>query len=76
MKHIPTFENFLNETVLIDPSKYVRTHGKKPSGTGMWAFEIDGEEKFTPKSMLYSDAQKWAKDEANKKKVKVVYTLG
>lgn len=76
MKYIGTFESFVNEGVLVEPSRYVRVHGKRPSGTGVWAFEIGGEEMMTPKAMSYVDAQKWAKAEAEKKKVNVVYTLG
>lgn len=83
MKHIHTFESFLIEKetaliegIIIDPSRYVRTHGKAPKGNGIWAFEVGGEEVMTPKSMSYADAQKWAKDQAEEKKVNVVYTLG
>jgi hypothetical protein len=76
MKHIKNFDSFLNEGVLVEPSRYVRAHMKRPSGTGVWAFDIGGEEMFTPKAMSYADAQKWAKEEAIKKKVNVVYTLG
>ena len=66
----------LSEGVLVEPSRYVRAHGKKPSGMGKWAFEIGGEEVFTPTAMNYTDAQNWAKEEAKKKNVNVVYTLG
>ena len=69
-------ESIVNEGVLVEPSRYVRTHGKKPSGMGKWAFEIGDEEVFTPTAMNYTDAQNWAKEEAKKKNVNVVYTLG
>jgi hypothetical protein len=76
MKEIKLYEEFLNEGILIEPSRYVRSHGKKPSGIGLWAFDIKGEEIFTPKAMSYTDAQKWITDEAKKRGAKVVYTLG
>ena len=66
MKHIQTFESFLNEAVSVDASKYVRAHGKKPKGNGMWGFEIKGQEVFTPTAMDYTAAQKWAKEEGKK----------
>ncbi len=75
MNHIQKFETFINEAVTVDASKYVRAHGKQPKGFGGWAFSIGGEEVFTPSSMSYADAQKWAKEEAKKKGVSTVYTL-
>ncbi len=81
MKHIQTFESFLNETELneavsVDASKYVRAHGKQPKGNGMWGFEIKGQEVFTPTAMDYTAAQKWAKEEGKKLNAITVYTLG
>jgi hypothetical protein len=73
---ISTPKNFLTEGVNVDPSKYIRVHGKAPKGTGIWAFEIDGEAMLTPRPMSYSDAQKWAKEKAGEKKAKTIYTLG
>ena len=69
-------ESIVNEGVLVEPSKYVRVHGKQPKGFGMWAFEINGITMMTPKAMNYTDAQKWAKEEGEKQKVSTVYTLG
>ena len=66
----------IDEAVNIDDSKYVRAHGKKPKGNGMWGFEIKGEEVFTPTAMSYADAQKWAKEEAKRLGATYVYTLG
>lgn len=80
MKHLPTFEQFINESsltegILVEPGRYVRVHGKQPKGEGMWAFQIGKEELFTPKVMKYTDAVKWAKEQAKEKNVNVVYTL-
>lgn len=69
-------ESIVSEGVLVEPSKYVRVHGKQPKGFGMWAFEINGITMMTPKAMNYTDAQKWAKEEGEKQKVSTVYTLG
>jgi len=76
MKHIQNFKNFLNEGVLVEPGRYVRVHGKQPKGNGVWAFSIGDEEVFTPSAMTYVEATKWAKEEAKKRNVNVVYTLG
>lgn len=80
MRLVKTYEQYLieniNEGVLVEPSRYVRVHGKKPKGRGVWAFEINSENIFTPRAMQYSDAVKWIKDEAKKKGISVVYTLG
>ena len=66
----------IDEAAKVDDSKYVRAHGKKPKGNGMWGFEIKGQEVFTPTSMSYADAQKWAKEEAKRLGASYVYTLG
>ena len=66
----------IDEAVTVDASKYVRAHGKQPKGNGMWGFEIKGQEVFTPRSMSYVDAQKWAKEEGKKLNAITVYTLG
>lgn len=79
MKHIKTFESFVtdvNEGVSVDTSSYKRTHMKEPRGEGMWAFEIKGKTVFTPGSMNYSDAVKWAKEEAAKEKASLIKVLG
>ena len=66
----------IDEAVGVDDSLYVRAHGKKPKGNGMWGFSIKGQEVFTPTSMSYADAQKWAKEEGKKLNAITVYTLG
>jgi hypothetical protein len=66
----------IDEATKVDDSKYVRAHGKKPKGNGMWGFEIKDQEVFTPTSMSYADAQKWAKEEAKRLGASYVYTLG
>lgn len=76
MKYIKLYEDFLNEAVSVVTSKYKGVHGKEPKGFGMWAFEINGKEVFTPKAMNYGDAVNWAKNQAVADKVDTVYTLG
>lgn len=77
MKHIQTFESFLfEESITVSTSKYKGAHGKEPKGNGMWAFEIGGEEVFTDKAMNYSDAKKWAINQAKEKDVNVINVLG
>jgi len=77
MKHLQTFESFLLEGVMtVDTSKYKGVHGKEPKGNGMWAFEVGGEEIFTPSKMSYADAKKWASEKAKEKGVNVVNVLG
>lgn len=52
----------------VDTTYYRNTHGKAPRGEGHWAFEIgrDGSwtTLFTPVSMRFTDAKKWAIREA------------
>jgi hypothetical protein len=77
MKHLQTFESFLSEgAIAVITSKYKGVHGKEPSGNGMWAFEIGGEEVFTNKAMSYGDAKKWAMNLAKEKDVNVINVLG
>jgi hypothetical protein len=77
MKHLQTFESFIFEGVItVTTSKYKTVHGKEPSGNGMWAFEIGGGEVFTPKSMSFADAKKWAIEQAKEKGVNVINVLG
>lgn len=71
-----TESDSIDEAVNVDDSKYVRAHGKKPKGNGMWGFEIKDQEVFTPTSMSYADAQKWAKEEAKRLGASYAYTLG
>ena len=48
----------------------------KPNQTGIWVFDIAGEEHATPKAMTYRDAQEWAAEKARDKKVSKIKTLG
>jgi len=80
MKHIKTFaqlrESVVNEAVSVDTIRYKRSHGKEPKGTGLWAFYFNrtgGDPIFAPTTMSYSDAVKWAKEEAKKAGKSVVY---
>lgn len=68
MKHIKSFE-LITEGVEVKTNRYQRAHGKKPRGWGKWAFyfdDRDGDPIFTPTSMNYTDAVKWARGEAKK----------
>ena len=67
----------------ISTSNYEFAHGKKPRGEGLWAFKFIygylgqavASEEFTPKSMSYSAAKKWAQgraDELNAIRVSVL----
>lgn len=76
MKHIKEYEEFLNEAVSVDTIRYKRSHGKEPRGTGQWAFYFDntgGDPIFVPTAMSYSDAVKWAKEEAKKAGKSTIY---
>lgn len=78
MKYVKLFEDFnnLNEKISVDTSRYERSHGKKPKGRGAWAFYFDrtgGEALFTPQSMDYTDAVKWAKEQAKEAGKTVIY---
>ena len=76
MKYIKTKSDFINEAVSVETNRYERSHGKKPRGTGQWAFyftSTGGEPIFVPKSMSYSDAVKWAKGEAKKAGETTIY---
>jgi hypothetical protein len=60
----------------IDTREYFSSTGKQPRGWGVWAFDYATEDHqantypqiFTPHSMSYSDAKKWALAEAKKLK--------
>jgi hypothetical protein len=79
MKHLKTYlelKQSINEAVDVRTDRYKRSHGKEPRGNGMWAFyfdDKDGDPMFTPKAMNYSDAIKWAKEEAKKAGKTTVY---
>ena len=70
MKHIQSYETFINEGLEVNINKFQNAHGKKPSGNGMWAFKLSGnqieQDVWAPHSMNYGDAVKWAKGEAKK----------
>jgi len=66
----------VKEAVRVETNRYERSHGKKPRGYGKWAFYFDdkgGEPIFTPTSMSYTDAVKWAKGEAKKAGKEYIY---
>ncbi len=76
MRYIKTKDDFINEAVSVETNRYERSHGKKPRGTGQWAFyftSTGGEPIFVPKAMSYSDAVKWAKGEAKKAGETTIY---
>lgn len=76
MKYIKSKSDFINESISVETNRYERSHGKKPRGTGQWAFyftSTGGEPIFVPKSMSYSDAVKWAKGEAKKAGETTIY---
>jgi hypothetical protein len=79
MKHINNYDNYKNlikEAVSVRTDRYKRSHGKEPRGNGLWAFYFDdkeGDPIFTPGAMNYSDAIKWAKEEAKKAGKSVIY---
>jgi hypothetical protein len=54
-----------NQVRFESTTQFEFSHGKKPSGFGVWAFAADfGDtevEFFTPNSMSYTDAKKWVK---------------
>lgn len=45
-------------------------HGRKPKGTGCWAFVFSNEKEewcaFAPSSMSYTEASKWIKEETKR----------
>ena len=49
--------------------------GKEPRGYGHWAFKIRGKEWWTPEPMMFSEACKLAKKEAQLKCVSIIYVL-
>lgn len=48
----------------IETTRYKHSHGKNPSGFGLWAFEVqttEGRQTITaPQAMAYTDAKVWA----------------
>ena len=45
-------------------NNYIATHGKRPSGVGSWAFEIDGKVHFVPGQKSFPEAKAWAQAKA------------
>jgi len=81
MKHINNYQAFKlyerkYEGVEVRTNRYERVHGKKPRGNGMWAFYFDaisGDPIFTPGTMNYTDAVKWASLKARQMGKSVIY---
>jgi hypothetical protein len=44
-------------------TKYEFSHGKKPKGSGSWAFLVDGETVFVPGQKSLTDARAWVKQQ-------------
>lgn len=55
-------------SITISTSKFEASHGKKPRGTGSWAFirtashGWDEEIFFAPSNLTYTEACKWCRD--------------
>lgn len=53
--------------IRFDSSRFVRSHGKEPKGSGTWAFEREAshgmaaETFFAPSWMTFAEARSWAK---------------
>lgn len=62
-KQMKTFKELLTEKTRVGTDKYMASHGKKPKGTGAWAFIVDGETVFAPGTKKYADAVKWVQAE-------------
>ena len=59
----------------VDCSKYVNSHGKRPSGRGLWVFQIGNNTwntTYSAPAMLYSKARK---DAIKAAKGQTVYVL-
>ena len=66
----------LDEAMYIDTTGYKGSHGKEPKGTGIWAFYFNKKDRdvfFTPTSMSYGDAVKWAKEQAKVAGKSIIY---
>ena len=51
--------------ITVNSTNYIAAHGKRPAGTGMWAFDFsDGTGRWTtefvPHPMSITDAKRWA----------------
>ena len=70
-----TFKQYLAEAARVDTDKFVASHGKKPSGRGLWLFDISGTQ-FSHNGS-YGDAVKAAKKAATatKKTAPVITVL-
>ena len=72
------YESVVNEAAKIETERYVRSHGKKPTGYGGWMFSYnrDGSDEWQiPNGMSWPDAQKWAKKKAKEDGEDYVYVM-
>lgn len=74
----PEIGSGIDEALNIYKDIYVRSHGKDPKGTGMWAFSYSkgGEDPFFTPSMPWVEAQKWAKEKAKNDGKNSIWVLG
>lgn len=86
MKKVKLFEEFFNESLIIEgvtveTGRYERAHGKKPKGNGQWLFSYDSnavdpkEYVEVPGAMNYSDAAKFAAKKAKEAGKSYIYVL-
>ena len=71
-------ESVVNEAAKIETERYVRSHGKKPTGYGGWMFSYnrDGSDVWQiPNGMSWPDAQNWAKKKAKEDGEDYVYVM-
>ena len=76
-------KSYLNEAAAqVRDEQYVFSHGKKPTGTGSWAFRFeknrngtDGEIWWVPNNMPYAKAVKAAQEEAKKSGSEFIFVM-
>ena len=71
-------ESVVTEAAKIETERYVRSHGKKPTGYGGWMFSYnrDGSDVWQiPNGMSWPDAQNWAKKKAKEDGEDYVYVM-
>lgn len=66
MRLYNAIQEFLSEGIVINTRNYEASHGKKPRGSGGWAFSVDGKEIMLHGS--YTECLNKAKSEARKLK--------
>ena len=59
-------------TVWFDTAEFEFSHGKTPRGIGMWAFDFGRGPEFTPDCCSFTDAKRWAKKQAQARRVSAV----